>query len=314
MKKHLPFYSGVLLLVFILQGCLMGESDYNKQVREADEAIEAYLTEHNIEIEKSSSGVYAEMVSENSEGKQVKEEHVIGITYTVSNIEDGGVIESHANAEAPVYFSHSANGLIPAGLNYEIDHMREGETYRFYIPSYQAFGEYSHKDLFPPSTNFLIEVDLVDLKTEEEMYEAELDSIRSYLGRNNIEAESYPNGLYYSETKTGGGEVPGDNSFVKFHFTRMYLDGTVIETTEKGKPIEVYMNEARLVEGLEEGIKLMKEGGKATLIMPSKIAFGKSRQVIPRKVRQDWVENEEIKPLVDPYTPVVYKVELLGVI
>jgi hypothetical protein len=57
----------------------------------------------------------------------------------------------------------------------------------------------------------------------------------------------------------------------------------------------------------------MREGGKALLIMPSKMAFGKSVQVIPQKLREDWVEDESIQPLAKPYTSVMYEVELLKV-
>lgn len=312
-KKYLPFCLSTLALILILQGCLMGESDYDKRIREADEAIEAYLAENDLNAEKSSSGVYVEVLRENDQGKQVQEDHVIGILYTMKELAGGDLIESHADTLHPVRFSHTLNALIPAGLNYEIDRMREGEKFRFYIPSYQAFGDYNHNNLFPSYTNFIMEVDLVDLKTEEEIYEQEVDSIQSYIEHNDIAAQAYPNGLYYVEVEDGTGETPGDNALVEFHFARKYLDGTVIETTEGGDPIRVSFSDNRLVRGLEEGIQLMKEGGKAEFIMPSKMAFGKSLQVIPQKVREDWVINDEIEPLVKPYTSVIYEVELLGV-
>jgi len=64
---------------------------------------------------------------------------------------------------------------------------------------------------------------------------------------------------------------------------------------------------------LEEGISLMRENEKAVLIMPSKIAFGKSVQVIPQKLRADWAENGDISPVTRPYASVIYEIELLKI-
>lgn len=298
----------------------MGESEQEKRIREDDEAIEAYLEEHNISTEESSSGIHYEVLEEHSQGKQIQEDHVVGILYTMKRL-DGEVVEVHDDVQRPVRFSYSRNSLMPAGLNYEVGRMREGETFRFYIPSYQAYNDYNHGNLFPPHTNFIVDVELVEVKTEEEIYEQEVDSIKSYLKQNSIEAESYPNGLYYVEVEEGTGEKPGDNALVEFHFTRKYLDGTVIETTEDEEARQEYLNSNRFVRGLEEGIKLMKEGGKAILIMPSKMAFGKTIQVIPQQVREDWEEDEKLRDpgsrdsrlMVKPYSSVIYEVELLSV-
>lgn len=313
MNRFIPFLLSTLTLTLVLQGCLMGESDQEKRIRKDDEAIESYIKEHDISTEVSSSGVHFEVLEENGQGKQVQEDHVAGILYTMEQLGGGETVEIHDDRQHPLRFSYSRDALMPAGLNYEVGRMREGETFRFYIPSYQAFSNYNHGNLFPPHTNFIMEVELVEVKTEEEIYEQEVDSIQSYIEQNSIEAESYPNGLYYVEVEEGTGEIPGDNDLVEFHFTRKYLDGTVIETTEEGDPIQEYLNSNRLVRGLEEGIKLMKEGGQATLIMPSKMAFGKSRQVIPQQVREDWVEEDQIAPLVKPYSSVIYEIELLSV-
>lgn len=324
MKKSILFYISLFLLPFTLQGCLdSGESDYEKQVREDDEAIRAYLETNGIEAEEQSSGVYIEIVEENEDGQEVVEDHVAGILYTMTHMAGEYEVESHSDSLNPLRFSYSYdagfNAIHPTGLNYEIGKMKLGETFRFYIPSYQAFGNYSHDDLFDEYSNFIVEVELIELKTEEEIYEEEVDIIRQYIEDNSIEAESYPNGLYYSVIEEGDGDSPDNSSQVRFHFTRKYLDGTVIETTTGDDPAEVYMNNNNMVSGLEGGIGLMKEGEKALLIMPSKMAFGKSVQVIPQELREDWVEewieNDEEPPFppAKPYSSVIYEVELLEV-
>lgn len=317
-NKFLHSISIFLLALLLLQGCLTStESDYEKQIKEDDKAIVDYISANNIDAERQSSGVYIEILNENNDGKQVLDDHVVGILYTMKLLENEEEIEVHTDTLNPLRFSNSYginyHAIHPAGLNYEISEMRQGETFRFYVPSYQAFGSYQHDNLFDPYSNFIIDVELVEIKTEEEIYDEELAEIQNYIEENELETESYPNGLYYIEEETGEGANPTGSNLIEFHFTRKYLDGTIIETSVGDAPIQVRLNNNELVDGLESGFQLMKEGGKATFIMPSKLAFGKSVQVIPQQMREDWAENDEIEPLTKPYSSVMYEIELLTV-
>lgn len=318
MKKNLLLCLSILFIPIIFLSCLDAtESEYEQQVREDDEAIRNYLESNNIEAERQTSGVYTEIVVSNADGKQIMEDHVAGILYRMTHMEGEYDLEVHSDTLNPLRFSNSYsftyNAIHPAGLNYEIGSMREGEKFRFYVPSYQAFGNYNHDDMFDSFSNFIIEVDLIEVKTEEEIYDEELNTIKNYLEINQIETESYPNGLFYTSIEEGDGETPGSNSQVEFHFTRRYLDGTIIETSEEDDPIQVNLNDNRLVRGLEEGISLMRENEKAVLIMPSKMAFGKSVQVIPQKLRAEWADKGDIEPLTRPYASVIYEIDLIKV-
>lgn len=318
MKSRIITTLCLFILIIFFQGCLDStESDFERQVRQDDEIIQNYLSTNDIEADKLNSGVYYEVLRENSDGKQVAQDHVVGIVYTMTHLEGEFEIETHTDTLNPVRFSNSYNlnfnAVHPAGLNYSIGEMREGEKFRFYIPSYQAFDNYSHEDFFDEYSNFILDVDLVEIKTEEEIYYEEIETIQNYIEEQEIEAESYPNGLYYRQITEGDGDSPGNSSAVEFHFTRKYLNGSIIETTTDGDPAQVYMNNNQLVEGLEEGLRFMKEGGTAELIMPSRIAFGKSVQVIPTQLREIWASEEEIQPLTKPYSPVIYEIELIEV-
>lgn len=316
-KKHLLTIA-IFILSILFYGCLdASESDYERQVREADEFLEEYLTSNSIDAEKQSSGVHLEVINENEDGKEVVEDHIVGILYNMRHLEGDYLVESYADTSNPVWFSNSYNAayssIYPAGLNYEIGKMREGEKYRFYIPSYQAFGDYHYDDLFDIYSHFMVEVDLIEVKTEEEMYELELEKIQNYIETNEPDAESYPNGLYYVVSEEGDGEKPSSGGQIELYYTRKYLDGTVIESTEEDEPITVNLNNNELVEGLEDGIPLMQEGEKAVFIMPSKLAFGKSVQVIPQDqdFREDLAKNG-IVPQVKPYSPLIYEIELIS--
>lgn len=80
-------------------------------------------------------------------------------------------------------------------------------------------------------------------------------------------------GLQYLVTKEGTGKSPAANSIVKVHYTGKLVDGTVFDSSvERGEPIEFPLNQ--VIAGWTEGLQLMKEGGKATLYIPSQLGYG----------------------------------------
>lgn len=80
-------------------------------------------------------------------------------------------------------------------------------------------------------------------------------------------------GLQYKVTKQGTGKQPAASSVVTVHYTGKLLDGKVFDSSvERGEPIEFPLNQ--VIPGWTEGLQLMKEGGKATLYIPSQLAYG----------------------------------------
>jgi FKBP-type peptidyl-prolyl cis-trans isomerase FkpA len=304
--------SVLLILAMFGSSCNIDETEYEKQVKIDDAAILAYLKENQEDAERSMTGVYFKALDTNPFGEAVTVNSVVSIIYTMRLL-SGSLIEEHYEIYNPVKFSYSDNALLPIGL-YEIARMRFGETYRFYIPSYLGFSNQALNGLFETHSNFIIDVTIVDLNTEELQIEDEIFQIENYLANNGITGiEKRPSGLFYIPTLEGSGENPKAFSQVKIHFTRSYLDGTLVRSTLNGQPLVVPLGQNNLISGLEEGIKLMKKGGKATIIVPSVIGFGRSVQVIPLKLREDWVEKKLI-PESLPFSILIHEVELVDFI
>lgn len=84
-------------------------------------------------------------------------------------------------------------------------------------------------------------------------------------------------GLKYIEEQIGTGVQATAGKTVRVHYTGKLLDGTVFDSSHKrGEPIEFQLGVGRVIKGWDEGIALMKVGGKAQLVVPPNLAYGAS--------------------------------------
>lgn len=100
---------------------------------------------------------------------------------------------------------------------------------------------------------------------------------------------SYPteSGLYYYNTKEGTGDAIVKGNYVKL-FYRGYLiedndtmgiqDGEMFDSSGNFEPFGFTVGSGQVIQGWDEGITYMKDGGEAKWVIPSKIAYGGSVQ------------------------------------
>lgn len=124
----------------------------------------------------------------------------------------------------------------------------------------------------------------------------EMEILKNYLNVTNIQIEPMESGLYYIEQLKGPGKQPQINNTVQVHYTVKTIDGKLIETTLDKTPISFTLGRGEVIPAWEEGILYMKEGGKARIIAPSKLAYG-----------------SEGKGTILPYSTLVFDVELIKV-
>merc|ERR1719390_213910 len=90
-----------------------------------------------------------------------------------------------------------------------------------------------------------------------------------------------PSGLVYDEITAGTGDSPELEQMVKVHYTGTLSDGTVFDSSfSRGEPTEFKLSS--VIPGWQEGLQMMKVGGKARLIIPPGLAYGdKQMNTIP---------------------------------
>ncbi len=84
-----------------------------------------------------------------------------------------------------------------------------------------------------------------------------------------------PSGLRYKVLTEGTGAKPVATSNVKVHYTGMFLDGKVFDSSvQRGTPIDFGLSQ--VIPGWTEGVQLMKEGAKYKFFIPYKLAYGEA--------------------------------------
>ncbi len=102
-------------------------------------------------------------------------------------------------------------------------------------------------------------------------------------------------GLQYEVFKEGNGAKPNLIDSVLIHFTGKLITGVDFESTiPSQKPLKV--NLLNVIPGWAEGLQLMKEGAEYRFFIPYQLAYG-----------------EEGNAAVEPYSAVVYDIELIKV-
>ena len=104
-------------------------------------------------------------------------------------------------------------------------------------------------------------------------------------------------GLIYDEIIAGVGPKPTAASTVEVHYHGTLTDGTVFDSSvDRGEPIKFPLS--GVIPAWQEGVQLMAEGSKATLVCPSTIAYG----------------DNGSPPVIPPGATLVFEVTLLKVV
>lgn len=190
-----------------------------------------------------------------------------------------------------------------------IEMMHIGDSASFIMPADSVFKKLFRMQQAPPefaNDPFMyFTVKLLNIQSQEEvdraqqekmasMQEAENVLLAEYIAANFPDAQPTDDGMYVIVETPGKGPNPVAGQTVTAHYTGKFLDGTVFDSSvERGQPFEFVLGQGQVIPGWDKGFAMMNKGEKATLVIPSLLAYGPGRQGIP------------------PFSTLVFDVELI---
>lgn len=130
--------------------------------------------------------------------------------------------------------------------------------------------------------------------------EPELLGVFSSLNTFQSDSIQYVGGMFLIHQIFGSGTFPDTGDEVVFHMESRNVKGYLFESTKRTNTPFSYVlgDQDQVIEGLDYGVRRMKKGGEATLIIPSPLAYG---------------EKGSSTGLILPFTTLVYSIEMIEV-
>jgi FKBP-type peptidyl-prolyl cis-trans isomerase len=282
--------------------------------------IQAYLAKNQVSVAPTASGIF--IITKNAgDGRNIQKDDFVKINLTVLSVDDKKIF-STLDKNKPITFE-CGKPFDTKGFDEAILTMKKGSKATVLVPSAMGFGERGKKDMngadiITPFSPVVYEIEVLDVKTKAENDKAVKEEaatakkaadvamanepalIQQYVKDNKIAAKPNASGLYYIEKVKGKGAKATAGKKVKVHYTGKMLNGKVFDSSLTRKPVTPYeftLGNGEVIPGWDEGIAMMNSGGKATLIIPSKLAYGEHGQ-----------GND-----IPPFSPLVFDVELISV-
>ncbi|WP_422358927.1 FKBP-type peptidyl-prolyl cis-trans isomerase [Reichenbachiella sp.] len=289
-------------------------------------AIEAYIAENDSNAVAHESGIYYSILDTVPTGAGASG-NILSIYYSAKVMNgDAYDINSRSDGDDSVKLKQGVDAVFPVGLDIGLGLMKEGETFRFYIPSSLGYQDYSFSSLIPENSILEIEVEVAAVQNQDDIIAEELAAIDAYIISENLnDTIAHPKDsveylaaqqVYYKRLSEGTeNDTLRNNDLSTISYIGRTLDGTEFDRRTNAAPLTYTFGANVIISGLDEGISEMERGESALIILPSHKAYGESVFVVPSYRKEDFVELEII-PLyaskVAPYEIVVFETSLLN--
>lgn len=252
-------------------------------------------------FKKTENGLYYRFHTENTQNPKAQIGDVLSLSLEIRTDEDS-VIQNRQEIQTMLQ-SPKFQGDIFEGLQL----MHQGDSATFIIPAREYFETYNYGQVpafVKKKSTLHITVCVHEIQTfeayraqqMEESMNKEKELIAQYLEAHQLTAEPTESGLYYIETKAGKGANPTKGQKCTVHYRGTLFDGTKFDASyDRNEPFTFDLGLGQVIAGWDEGISMMKKGGKATLLIPSHLAYG----------------ERGAGELIPPFTPLVFEVELV---
>jgi FKBP-type peptidyl-prolyl cis-trans isomerase FkpA len=106
--------------------------------------------------------------------------------------------------------------------------------------------------------------------------------LKEYFKKNHIKAQKTPSGLYYTINKKGTGDNAKVGQNVTMNYLGKFMDGKQFDANMDAnyqpvagrQPFTFNLGRHQVISGWDEGVQLLNKGSRATLYLPSGLAYG----------------------------------------
>jgi peptidylprolyl isomerase len=207
------------------------------------------------------------IVVEQGNGDFIKKNETAKIHYT-GYLSDGTIFDSSVKKGKELEFPVSTGSIIK-GLDEGVLFMKKGGKCRLIIPASLGFGDQAMGSI-PANSTLIFDVELIDIIPEKKVEAFDIEGKKIHKTNS---------GLEYIIVKEGAGKQAEAGLNVEVHYTGYLENGEIFDSSVKrGKPIDFPLGTGRVIKGWDEGIAMMKVGGKRRLIIPSELGYGSRAQ------------------------------------
>jgi FKBP-type peptidyl-prolyl cis-trans isomerase len=288
MMNKIKLLLGLSLIIIIISGCDMS----GKYKKEETAQIQNYIFSlGDTAYVLKPSGLYVVELRAGN-GRTPLADDVVSFWYTGMFV-DRYQFDSNVTATTPYRALLGNNELLP-GLDEGFRYMKVGGKTRLLTPSGLAYGPNGRSPIIPGYSPLLWEIELITAIPGKEV-----PQIAYYIQSVGDTVYSLKaSGLYYFEFLAGTGRTPIAKDTITFRYKGMFLDRIVFDSNQTAtSPFKTVVGSNSVIAGLDEGVKYMKEGGKARFVIPSALAYG----------------TTGVQGKIGPDTPLIFEIELVSV-
>jgi FKBP-type peptidyl-prolyl cis-trans isomerase len=226
------------------------------------------------------TSVYEDVVL--GDGSAVEVGDLVEVHYLGLTLSEGTLFDASWDRNSSLFVPIGVGGLIP-GWDQGLIGMTEGSRRLLVIPPEQAYGSRGTGVIGPDETLVFV-IDLVQIVdgTPPEVPAAEQPGTE----------------LEIIDVTVGDGELVQAGDTITVHYQGNLLDGTVFDSSwPRAQPFTTVIGIGQVIQGWDEGMVGMREGGRRILVIPSELGYG----------------SEGAGQTIPPNSPLVFVVDLLRI-
>jgi FKBP-type peptidyl-prolyl cis-trans isomerase len=291
-KLKYPIYFVLAITMILPVSCL---KDDNEAEEKENQIIKTYVT-NNAGFVANTSGMYYKQLSEGT-GTSPKATDMVIISYKAWKLETLGLFDTSDQSEATLYSLtgktllstegplkiavSGSYGFYAIGVSQALLTMKEGGSAYIIVPGSLGLGN---------NTPLLFQVNLLKVISNPQQFER--DQISKYLTDNtnltladsigaHSSTSSDSTGLWIFNKTEGTGNLPviGDSVYITYSLKFIpYSEDPYLDVPERtivsNASIRIKLNYTNLIEGFTGAVRLIKDQGRATVIIPNHKAYG----------------------------------------